>query len=90
MVRSFAPHSLTHVNRTAGRDGRKPLKPAAARAEETLAGGLLDMAPLAAATAAEVSAALASKGLRVQEVRLRQSVPVVRVINAAAVVAELE
>lgn len=46
---------------------RRELKPAAARAEDILAGGLLNLAPLAGASAADISAALVSKGIRMQQ-----------------------
>lgn len=55
------------------RKERRDLKPAAARAEEILAGGLLNLAPLANAGAAEISAALASKGIRMQQVLSQQN-----------------
>ena len=44
------------------------LKPAAANAERILSGGLLDLAPHACSCAADISAMLASKGLRLQQV----------------------
>lgn len=50
------------------RKDRRELKPAAARAEDILAGGLLNLAPLAGASAADISAALVSKGIRMQQV----------------------
>lgn len=56
------------------RKNRKELNRGAALAEDTVAGGLLDLAPLAEASAADICAALASKGLRVEQVRSQRHV----------------
>ena len=68
-------HSRAGVPDLALRKNRKELNPAAAAAEDIVAGGLLDLAPLADASAADISAALAAKGLRVEQVPLRDVWP---------------